>query len=204
MPLALPDIDDPLTLPDGTIFHTDGSVSRPARGARASVEIPTHHEARNIITNTRRALADLPLDPQSTNPVAVVLSYVLFGLSNTDIAIATGMTEDQVVNIKTTDAFTALYDSVKASIIEIEANNVRGFFNAASRGAAHKMLELMNSDDEKVSLGATKDVLDRAGHRPADVVNVNMLAQNVLRIEVVKKDETNKLSRPIIDLGAAQ
>lgn len=202
MPLSLPDIDDPLTLADGTIIHIDGSVSRPSRTSRDVIEIPTHHDARKIVTNTRRALADLPLDPQSTNPVAIVLSYVLYGLSNTDIAIATGMSEKQIESIRMSDAFSALYETVKTSIIEIEADNVRGFMNAASRGAAHKVVQLMESDNEKVALTAAQDVLDRSGHRPADVILMKEQREDVMRIEFIHKDETKRNTRPIIDLGA--
>jgi len=197
--LNLPDPDEPLQLPDGTLLSTNGKIKRPARPAPGVVEIPTHDDARAIVMHTRRALADLPLPPKASNPVAIVLCYVLFGLGNTDIAIATGLSEQQVIDIRMSDPFTAMYEHVRTSVIEKESENVRGFFNAASRAAAMRMTQLMSeSDNDAVAQRAAADILDRSGHRPADVVEHRHKMDATLRIERYNKVET--LPDTIIDL----
>ena len=54
--------------------------------------------------------------------------------------------------------------------------------------------------DEEGALGfaAAKDILDRAGHRPADVVEHRHRLDNSLQIEIIRKDE-NTASLPVID-----
>ena len=198
--LNLADPDEPLQLPDGTIISANGVVKRTARPAPGVVEVPTHNDAKNIVMNTRRALSDLPLPPKATNPVAIVLCYVLFGLGNTDIAIATGLSEQQVTDIRMSDPFAAMYESVRTSVIEKESENVRGFFTAASRSAAMKMTALMaESESDVVAQKAAADILDRAGHRPADVVELRGKMDNTLRIVHIKKDD-KVIPENVIDL----
>lgn len=201
--LNLAEPDEPLQLADGTLIHSDGKIKRPARPAPGVVEVPTHNDARAIVMHTRRALVDLPLPPKATNPVAVVLSYVLFGLSNTDIAIATGLSEKQVIDIRMSEPFGAMYEAVKTSVIEKESENVRGFFTAASRAAAIKMTALMTeSENDAVAQRAASDILDRAGHRPADVVEHRGKVDSELKIAFIRKDATP--STPVIDLEISQ
>jgi len=201
--LSLPDINDPLILPDGSILHTDGTLSRPKRSAAAtSIEIPSNTEAKAIVSATRRTLSDLPLTPASTNPIAVILSYVLFGLSNTDISIATSIPEPQIIAIRSSTPFLELYETLKTTIIEQESENVRGFFVAASRAAATRVAELItDTDNPLVALKASQDILDRAGHRPADVLLIKGQMENVLKIEHYRKDGSKiDNTAPTIDL----
>lgn len=189
--LAAP--DEPLMLADGTLLHADGSIKRPQRVRPGVIEVPSNTEAQKIVARTRRTLADLPSSPKASTPIAAVLSFVLFGMDNTDIAIATGLSEQQVATIRMSDAFEQMYDTIVASMIESEADNVRGMFVAASRAAAVKVVELMESEDDKVKLNAANSLLDRAGHRPADVLQIKSVSDNVLRIEVVEKTKSNTI-----------
>ena len=75
--------------------------------------------------------------------------------------------------------------------------DVRTLFVQGSRNAASRMVGLMNSESESIQIAAAKDILDRAGQRPADVVEHRHRMENSLRIEVVKKDSLEDI--PVIE-----
>lgn len=185
----LADPDEPLMLADGSLLYPDGRVKRAQKIASGAmpIEVPSNSEAQRIVSQTRRTLVDLPTTPKASTPIAAVLAYVLFGLENTDIAIATGLSEKQVATIRMSDAFSQMHDAVVASMIENEGDNVRGLFAAASRAAAVRTIQLMDAEDEKVQLAAASSLLDRAGHRPADVLLVKGMMDSTMRIEYVEK-----------------
>lgn len=194
----LADPTDPFVLPDGTkIDPMTGKVIKEQHEAKY-IEVPAHSEAVNIVTNTRRRLADLPDVPAKMNGVSAIVAYKLFGLADNEIAIATSLTVDQIKNIVASDAYANMYKAVVASVAAAEADEVRDLFMKQSQRAANKLTELVESDSEKVALAAAAQILDRAGHRPADVVEHRHKMEGGLTIEIVKKDLTTE--HPVIDI----
>jgi hypothetical protein len=165
--------------------------------ALSYIEVPTNSEAVHQVLSVRRRLADLPDVPKHMNTVSIVLAYKLFGLENDDIAIATGLTEQQVGNVLLSDAYSRMHDTVLDSIRESDTSTVRGLMSAASLRAAKKLVAF-TQDDSALGLAAVKDVLDRAGHRPADIVEHRHRMEGGLVIEYVKKDHTS--SAPMINI----
>ncbi len=193
---ALPSPNEPLRLADGTLVHSDGRVERPKK---EYVVVPTHTAAQDIVARTRRTLADLPSVPKTTNAISVVLCYTMFGLSDQEIAIATSLTTEQVGRIKMLDAYGQMYDKVVDGLKQNESENVQTILSSAARTAAEKMKSLLDSENEGVTALAAKDILDRSGFRPADVVEHRHQVSGGLLIEVVKKDPMQEA--PMIEIN---
>ncbi len=172
----------------------------PADVARAErfIEIPSNTEAQKLVISARRKLSDLPELPRTMNAVSVVLSYTLFGLTDTEIAINTGMTEEQIGRVKMNEAYSIMHESVVQSILQAETDTVRTIFQQHARNAALELVDGMKNGARAERMSAAKDLLDRAGHRPADVVEHRHRMEAGLTIEVVRKDTTNL--PPVIDL----
>lgn len=167
----LADALDPLVLADGT--KIDPSSGKVVREKKSSfIEIPSASQAVAIIAKTKRNVAELPLPPQKMNAVSLVLFYSMWGLAENDIAITVNITRDQVNNIKKLPEYLAMSQDIQRSILQHETNEVRDIFQKHARGAAEKIVEIAADADADSVLGfkAAQDILDRAGHRPADVV----------------------------------
>lgn len=189
---------EPLLLADGrSIDPATGKVLKEKKTYNFT-EIPSASEAQEIVAKSRRSIAELPVAPQQMNGLSLVCFYTMWGLSNQDIAIQAGCTIDQVKAIKKLPEYLKLHEDIFKSVMETEANDVRGFFQQQARGAAAKIVGLM---DEEGALGLTaaKDVLDRAGHRPADVVEHHHRMDNALIIEYVKRDNVDQSVLPVVD-----
>lgn len=167
----LADASEPLILADGTkIDPASGKVIKDKK--TSFVEIPNASQAIAIVARTKRNVSELPLPPQKMNAVSLVLFYSMWGLADTDIAITVNITRDQVNNIKKLPEYLAMSQDIQQSILQHETNEVRDIFQKHARGAAEKIVDIaINADDDSVlGFKAAQDVLDRAGHRPADVV----------------------------------
>jgi len=196
----LAEADEPLVLADGTkIDPNSGKVIK--ENTAKFVAVPSPSEAQALIVRTRRTVADLPLPPAQMSAVGMVAFYTLFGLNDNDISVALEgrLTVEQVKNVKTLDAYNEFMANAKANIVETETNEVRDIFQRHAKHAAHKIIDIVNSADEDSVLGfkAAQDVLDRAGHRPADIVEHRHSMEDALHIIVTKRSGD---SVPVIDL----
>ena len=82
------------------------------------------------------------------------------------------------------------------SVVRNDLDHVRNLFVINSQVAAARVIAEVNNVEPEVALRASKDVLDRAGHRPADVVEHRHLVEGGLTIEYVDK----KKPTPEIDI----
>ena len=193
------DDDTILVLADGTkVETTSGKIIRDKKYSSPFVEIPSASEAQEIVARTRKSLADLPVAPQQMNALSLVCFYTMWGLSPQDIAIQLGVSLDQIKKIKKLPEYQAMHQDIFKSVMETEANDVRGFFQQHAKGAAQKIVDLVE-EEGALGLTAAKDILDRAGHRPADVVEHRHRMENSLIIEYVKKEVVDDGLLPIIE-----
>ena len=79
---------------------------------------------------------------------------------------------------------------------ESDLSDVRGLFVQKSRTAADKMFALMDSESETTRMVASKDVLDRAGQRPIDIIEHRHKMEGGLTIHYVEKKD----NIPTIDM----
>lgn len=197
--MDLPLDNEPLVLADGTkIDCSTGKVIKDK--PTVFVEVPCPSEAQRIVSRTRKTIADLPLPPQNLSGVALVAFYTLFGLNDQDISIALDgkLTVEQITNIRSLDAYVDFMQTAKANILETQQSHVRELFERHATGAAQKIIELAESDNDVLAFTASKDVLDRAGHRPADVVEHRHKMEDALNIIVTRRDEKTEV--PTIDV----
>lgn len=175
----------------------NGEVLTDERGAEY-VEVPTHVDAQRQVVATRRRLIDLPDIPERMNTLGLVLAYELFGLFPNDVAIATGLTLDQVTNIMMLDAYTDLRSTVVEGIVEQDAQGVRDVFMQKAHRSAVRIVELAESGRPDIALSASKEVLDRGGHTVRQIVEHQHKLEGGLVIEVIKRDNSQEV--PVIDM----
>ena len=186
--MALVDSNAVLTLADGSVVLPDGTVRKAHK--QKSIEIPTNTVAQQVVHNANKRLADLPTLPAHMNTLSVVLVYSLWGLIDEDIAIATGLSKAQVAQVRAHDAYATLQRDMLQSIIKADQDDVRAVIAQHSRAAVNTVVELMDCDDDKVRLGASNSILDRAGHRPNDIVEHRITMEQALRIEFIHRDHS--------------
>lgn len=183
---------------DEPLETANGPVAPLAPLRRKMVEVPSNGQAVAIIEGTRRKLGDLPIAPKHLNPVACVCLYTMYGLDTQEISIATGIPLDQITKIRMSNEYAIVQRAVVDSVMETETGDVKDYIKKAAGIAAQKVESLVQHPNPDVALRASKDVLDRAGLRPADVVEVRGRMDMGLIIEVVdRKDDSG---RPVIDM----
>lgn len=192
----LADPNAPLVLADGT--KIDPQTGRKVKENR--IEIPSATEAQKLVTKTRRTLADLPAPDKQMSAFAVVGMYSLYGLLDHEIAVATGLAVEQVERIKQQRLYQDFVNDVCKTVRAAEADVVRDLITNHANDAVKRVVEVMHDEDAgpAVQLNAAKDILDRAGHRPADVVITKTQEEKTLRIEYVEVDES--ANAPTIDV----
>ena len=195
----LPQGIEPLILQDGTkINPLSGAVLRD--NEEVVTEVPNNEAIQHEIVTARRRLHELPVPPNQMNAMSIVLCYTMFGVTEEDISAALSIPTEQIRAIKMHDAYADLQNALVKNIIESDLNHVRGMFVQQSTMAANTMVRLLGSDSEGTQIAAAKDVLDRAGHRPADVVEHRVKMEGGLRIEYVnKKDELPTIDAEVVD-----
>jgi hypothetical protein len=196
--MALPTSAEPLRLADGTLIAPSGRVVKKSVSPSEMIEVPSNTIAQRMVAASRRKLADLPALPQQMNVISVVLMYTMFGVNDDEIAIATGMSVEQVTSLKGHDVYSRVQEEVAKNIIVQDQSEIRTLVAANARKAANRIADLIISDDDDIALRAAKDTLDRSGFRPADVVEHRHSVSGGLVIEVIKRDDSVKL--PTINL----
>jgi hypothetical protein len=184
-----------IELADGTRVSTaSGEVIRDKKPQKGyTPNAPTHS---NELISTR--LSDLPLEAKRMNGVAALIVYRLLGMPDHDIAEALGIDVDQVKQISNAQVFNDLYSKINAQVLDRSSNDLRIAIAAMSRDALNKVYEVMTEGDDKNALKAAQDILDRAGHRPADVVMHQHHMSGGLKIEYIERKKENDL--PIIEM----
>jgi hypothetical protein len=180
--------NQPLRLADGRVVYPEGEISTGPGPISGGVEVPSGPEAQRIVTAARRKLSELPEVPQTMNAVSVILSYTLFGLDDEEIAIATKLTTGQISRIKQGDAYTQMHDAVVRSVLDSETNVVRELFVKKAKQAAEVVVRAMEEGTRADRMAAARDILDRSGHRPSDVVEHRHRMDGGLVIEIVRRD----------------
>lgn len=192
---------EPLVLADGTkINPVTGKAVKEPKTSSGFVEVPSGADAQALVIKTRKAVSELPLPPDKLNGVALVAFYTLFGLPDAEISVALEgrLTIPQIAKIRALAAYKEFMDAAKANIIETANEQVREIFQKNARGAANKIVDIAAEDDGVLGFKAAQDVLDRAGHRPADVVEHRHAMANSLNIIITKREAVSDV--PMIDV----
>lgn len=188
--------DNVITLADGRKISANGKEIKPKAPL---INIPANSEAQKLVIKANRRIADLPALPERMNGSSVVLVYSLFGLADTEIAVATGLTVEQIEIIRAHDSYQTMMEELRKNVIAADQDAVRKMIHQHTVAAQSKIIDVMqNSEDDKTALKAAQDVMDRAGYRPVDIVEHNVKMEGTLRILHVEKKSSNNL--PVIDV----
>lgn len=161
----LADESEALVLPDGT--KIDPLTGRRIDDSAEIVEVPTLREAQQLVTATKRTVADLPDVPNTMNPINVVLTYQLFGLSVQQIAIATKLPVEQVAAIQQHDAYETMRSAIVENLVSASTDEVTRILQDGRRKAATKMVRLVDSQDDELALKASSAVMTHAKSQEA-------------------------------------
>jgi hypothetical protein len=186
--MPLPIGTEPLVLADGTkINPLDGKILKDD----ILVEVPNTREIQRDIVAARKRIADLPLPTEQMNTLSLVMAYSVFGLSDKDIGNVLSLPQEQIHNIKMNNAYNELQQNLVQSIIHSDTTEVRDLFVLNSKTSAQLFVDTVNDSEMGIGtrLSAANNILDRAGHRPADIVEHRHKVEGGLRIEYVKKEE---------------
>lgn len=193
--MSLASQHEPLRLADGRVVYPGGDIGDPSKDIAVDTNV-----SQSVKPRIRRKADDLPAAPRQMNAIGAVFSYVMFGLDDDEVSAATGLSVEQVVQIRESDPYRLLHDAVVRTVLDAESDTVRDLLGRNARTAARTMVEALQSGSRADRMAAARDVLDRSGHRPADVVEHRHRMDGGLVIEVVKRDST---AIPTIDMGSA-
>lgn len=159
----------------------------------AYTHVPNYREMQQAQTRVRKTLAELPLPPEQMNTISVVVMYSLVGIAPHEIAEAIGVSREQVDRLIKSDAYRRMHDDIIQRVLDTEGDDVRTIIAANARNAVQRVAGLVDDGDPTIALSASKDILDRAGHRPADRLIVEGMDE--LRIRIVQDEKV-----PVIDV----
>jgi hypothetical protein len=132
------------------LVDPDAPVIIEMRGGKKFVPLPSRDEAVQKVHATLKRVSDLPAPPDQSNPIAVVLSYELFGLSVDE---------------------TALLENIRKTTSDVVTKK----FEENAEHAAKRVIDLVDSPSGIVSLSAAKQVLDRSqGSRGSDPMRTGL------------------------------
>lgn len=153
------------------------------------IKVDSNEEILKREINVRKKLHDLPLQNKDMNIISIVVAYKMFGLSNVDIMQMIGINEEQLGNILVSEAYKKCFDQILENIMQNEAKDVQQEFKRVSMGMVRNIVQLANeSKVDVVKLGASQDILDRAGYRADDLMRGEIESKgNQLNIVVIKK-----------------
>ncbi len=180
----LPPPNTPLKLPDGT------AIAPSVASTFTHVAIPSNTQAQRLVSNTNRKLAELPALPKQLNSYAAILVYTASGLSDDEISVATKFTREQIALLRSQPAYTQLESFIIDAVKQEAAAEVKSILASGEIKAATRVIKLVDSEDDKVALAASKDLLDRGGHKAAEKIDIRADMLNTFRIEVVDKRNT--------------
>lgn len=184
---------EPLVLADGT--KIDPNTGTVIKDRPVTIEVPSAKEAQRLVMNIRRTIAELPDVPKTMTPINVVMVYEMFGLTDEQIAIAVNITVSQVQNIKNHDAYSKMRNVIIQNMLDSNADEIASIIAAGQKKAATKLTSLVDNQDDKIALDASKAVLSANGMRDgAD-------AMSAMSIMIIRRDNATPMPNITISMG---
>ena len=190
-------MSDVLVLADGTKIDkkTGGVVGdeKPTPELLAETEVEDEVDEDQIVAIKQRIpvnrfLSDLPGDINSSRAIAVIAGLTLFGLNDREISIVCDTDMEKITTIKQSERFQDFTTGIIDNVMRAQSDNIRAMFITHSKEAANTIVSGLKSKDFGVRYGTSKEILDRAGFRPADVVEHRVKHENELKIVHIRGD----------------
>ena len=191
-----------LVLADGTkIDRRTGEVIRPETEAPKllhvdeavddSVEDETEGEEiaeLKKLLPVNRHMNDLPGDVNSTRAIGLIAALTLFGISNRESSFICNTEVEKIVAIKQSERYNDMLNGIIENVMRAQSDNIRALFVNNAKEAAQHIVSGLKSKIPDVRHMAAKEVLDRGGFRPVDVVEHRVRHENELKIVHIRGD----------------
>ena len=202
-----------ITLADGTIIDTKtGRQADLPVTPVSTIEVPQTDDdpvltpedekigkQRRPLNNTVK-ISEIGVSPKLLIPTSVVVSLTLTGIADSEICQLLGISPTQLTRIRGLDAYDDMRSRMLVRLRESDKDQIRQKLYNTAETAAQRLSQLVDSRDEKIQLAAANSILDRTGHKAADILEVKHSFENEMRIRVI--DDTKNNDIPTIDLQA--
>lgn len=184
---------DPLTHINGEVVMEDEDDDG---AAGVSLPLPsTPVPYKYYRPQTRRVLSDFRESPQLLNACAIIFSYSVLGIGDAEICESTGLSLDQIERVRSARAYSEMFENVMRELINANSEYIEARIAAYSGMALNNVAEIAATAKNKaVKLSASKDILDRAGHRPKDQAARGNSGMNELHIVVTKSSDSDEFN----------
>ena len=183
-----------LVLPSGEILNT--KTGEIVGTSERAIDNPSSFVASRV----RRA-DDLPPNGKA---FAMIAAMTLWGMKPIEIAVALDKSFEFIDAIMQDEQFKVFMSEVIDGVLEAEVQDVRQIFVQNAARAARGMVQLMDSAVPDIKVAAYKETLDRAGFRPADIVEHRHKIENDLKIVYVGEKKETALDAEFMEITDAR
>lgn len=192
-------------------LHADAAAHQEKLDERKQPNAGTTAQARGRDrTNKaiRTPIAELPAAPNAITTVGIVWLYFTLGLSDFDIADATGLTVKQIDGIKGLSLFDTIGDRIATNSAALGQDDIRARIERTAARSLDVLETAMNSSevDPAVRVRVAEGMLDRAGHSAKQIIEHNHKLEGGLIIKHVRETvlDSDKLPTVNIDKRGAE
>ena len=200
---ALAKVGDPLVAPNGDVLveEDDDELIQPSSLLPPVTAVP-FSDYRPI---TRRVLSELRAPPDMLNVTIVVLSYTLLGISDTEISDVTKLSGDQILHVRSSRIYADLFENIMRELINANSEYIECRISAYSGMALGNIAEIAaRTRNTGYRLAASKDLLDRAGHRPQDNASRQNSGMNELHIVITEPNDADNIKLDLTIRGGME
>jgi hypothetical protein len=159
----------------------DNSVGDEAEGEAEVAEIKR-------LLPVNRHINDLPGDTNSTKAIGLITALSLYGINDREISFICGTEMEKIIAIKQSERYNDMLGGIIENVMRAQSDNIRAIFVNNAKEAAHHIVSGLNSKVPEVRHMSAKEVLDRGGFRPVDVVEHRVRHENELKIVHIRGD----------------
>ena len=193
MTRELAKVGDPLVASNGDLLTEEADEDAFAESQLPPSSTPVPYK--DFRPDVRRVLSDLRAPTDMLNVTNVVLSYTLCGISDTEIMEATKLSAEQILQVRESRIYADIFETIMRTLINANSEYIECRIAAYSGMALSNVADIaQRSKNTGHRLTASKDLLDRAGHRPQDRAASAGQGMNELHIVITdSKDEQTKI-----------
>lgn len=182
-------VNDPLVAPNGDILMPERDESYGYMNDSQEVEAQAPCEYKDYRPQVKRVTKDLRAPVDLVNAAAIVFSYTMLGISDTEICSNTGLRPEDLPRVRESTAYSEVFENIMRGLINANSEYIDARLAAHSGMALQNIAHIASTcPNTGHRLSASKDILDRSGHRPQDRHGGDV-GMNELRIVIEDRKE---------------
>jgi hypothetical protein len=164
----------------------DAVIAQQAKEKKATTKPPRSHPSSN--SSVRRGLVDLPADHRAVTTVGVVWLYFTLGVTDAEMAEATGLRISQIEMMKQMQLFSQLDELLKSNLAQLAHADVQQRIDNAAGDALDALEVMLTDEDVKPATRARilMNMLDRGGFAPKQIMEHKHSLEGGLTIRHIK------------------